>query len=119
MAAESQPAGAAVQIVDRRVVARGVVALELAAPDGGRLPDWTPGAHVDLVLPDGTTRQYSLCGDRWDAHRFRIAVLRDPEGRGGSDYVHRVLAVGDRLSVGTPRNNFPLAPARRPHQAPV
>lgn len=64
-------------------VAEGVVSLTLTHPDGGRLPDWTPGSHIDLVLPEGTTRQYSLCGDRWDAYTYRVAVLREPDGRGG------------------------------------
>lgn len=59
---------ASVVVVSRSAAADGVVTLELAAPDGRRLPDWAPGAHVDLVLPNGVTRQYSLCGDRWDAH---------------------------------------------------
>ncbi|WP_223839112.1 ferredoxin reductase domain-containing protein [Nocardiopsis deserti] len=52
------------RVADRAEVADGVVALTLTRPDRGRLPDWTPGAHVDLVLPGGLTRQYSLCGDR-------------------------------------------------------
>jgi ferredoxin-NADP reductase len=95
------------------VVADGVVALTLARPDGDRLPDWTPGSHVDLILPDGTTRQYSLCGDRWDPYAYRIAVLREAAGRGGSAYVHDRLAAGDRVGVGGPRNHFPLVPADR------
>ncbi|WP_198653571.1 PDR/VanB family oxidoreductase [Actinocorallia populi] len=94
-------------------VAEGVVALTLARPDGGRLPDWTPGAHVDLVLPGGLTRQYSLCGDRWDASTYRIGVLREPGGRGGSAFVHDELAVGDLVGIGGPRNNFRLVPAER------
>ncbi|MFI6509466.1 PDR/VanB family oxidoreductase [Streptosporangium sp. NPDC050855] len=94
-------------------VADGVVALTLERPDGGRLPDWTPGAHIDLVLPDGTTRQYSLCGDRWDPRTYRIGVLREPDGRGGSAYVHDVLAEGDTVSIGGPRNAFPLVPSER------
>jgi ferredoxin-NADP reductase len=107
------PAAATVLVAAKRVEAAGVVSLELVAPDGARLPDWTPGAHVDLVLPDGTTRQYSLCGDRWDAHRYRIGVLREPAGRGGSAYVHDHLAVGDAVGLGGPRNNFALVPADR------
>ncbi|WIX82221.1 PDR/VanB family oxidoreductase [Amycolatopsis carbonis] len=91
--------------------AEGVRELTLARPDGGRLPDWTPGSHIDLVLPNGLTRQYSLCGDRWDSRTYRVAVLREPDGRGGSAYVHDVVGVGDRLGVGWPRNNFPLVPA--------
>ncbi|MDQ0382099.1 ferredoxin-NADP reductase [Amycolatopsis thermophila] len=106
------------EVVPLRVTARepradGVLALTLARPDGGRLPDWTPGAHIDLVLPAGTTRQYSLCGDRWDAHTYRIGVLREPHGRGGSAYVHDHLRVGDHVGVGGPRNNFPLVPSPR------
>lgn len=94
-------------------IADGVVSLTLAHPDGGRLPDWTPGSHIDLVLPEGTTRQYSLCGDRWDPYTYRIAVLREPAGRGGSAYVHDRLAPGDLVGVGGPRNHFPLVPADR------
>ncbi|WP_306319828.1 MULTISPECIES: PDR/VanB family oxidoreductase [unclassified Streptomyces] len=100
-------------VTGKEEVAEGVVSLTLADPDGARLPDWTPGAHIDLVLPDGTVRQYSLCGDRWDAHTYRIAVLREPDGRGGSAYVHDRLRVGDRVGIGGPRNNFPLAPSNR------
>ncbi|WP_370589048.1 2Fe-2S iron-sulfur cluster-binding protein [Pseudonocardia sp. C8] len=106
-------AAATVVVGARRDESNGVVSLELVAADGRRLPDWAPGAHVDLVLPHGTVRQYSLCGDRWDAHRYRIAVLREPAGRGGSAYVHDRLGAGDTVGLGGPRNNFPLVPARR------
>ncbi len=101
------------EVTAREARAEGVVALTLSRPDGGRLPDWTPGAHIDLVLPNGLTRQYSLCGDRWDAHSYRIGVLREPAGRGGSAYVHDRLRPGDRVGVGGPRNNFPLVPSGR------
>ncbi|GHF67224.1 ferredoxin-NADP reductase [Amycolatopsis bartoniae] len=101
------------RVVDKSPVAEGVVTLTLAAPHGGRLPDWTPGAHVDLVLPNGFVRQYSLCGDRWDPHTYRIGVLREPDGRGGSAFVHDELSVGDSVGIGGPRNNFPLVPSRR------
>lgn len=94
-------------------VADGVVSLTLDHPDGLRLPDWTPGAHIDLVLPDGTARQYSLCGDRWDPYSYRVAVLREPAGRGGSAYVHDRLRPGDRVGVGGAHNHFPLVPADR------
>ncbi|GAA3019123.1 PDR/VanB family oxidoreductase [Streptosporangium longisporum] len=101
------------RVATKTRVADGVVALTLEHPDGGRLPDWTPGAHVDLVLPGGLTRQYSLCGDRWDPRTYRIGVLREPDGRGGSAYVHDVLAEGDTVAIGGPRNNFPLVPSER------
>lgn len=95
----------------RSEVADGVVTLTLTHPDGHRLPDWAPGAHIDVVLPNGLTRQYSLCGDRWDTSRYRIGVLREPEGRGGSAYIHQHLRAGDRVAIGGPRNNFRLVPS--------
>ena len=100
-------------VADKRVESDGVVSLVLTDRDGRRLPDWTPGAHVDLLLPNGTARQYSLCGDRWDAYRYRVAVLREPAGRGGSAYVHDRLRVGDQLGLAGPRNNFTVIPRRR------
>ena len=105
------PADAALRVVAKELVADGVVALTLRHPDGRRLPDWAPGAHIDLLLPNGLTRQYSLCGDRWDAYSYRVGVLREPAGRGGSAYVHDALAEGDLVGIGGPRNNFPLVPA--------
>jgi ferredoxin-NADP reductase len=90
-----------------------VVALTLAHPDGRRLPDWTPGSHVDVVLPSGVNRQYSLCGDRWDAQSYRIAVLHEAEGRGGSAYIHEELTEGTMLALGGPRNNFRLVPSEK------
>ncbi|MDT7618834.1 MAG: hypothetical protein QOF00_6281 [Pseudonocardiales bacterium] len=94
-------------------VADGVLVLALEHPERRRLPDWTPGSHIDVVLPDGSVRQYSLCGDRWDAHSYRVGVLREVDGRGGSAYVHDHLGVGDRVGVGGPRNHFPLVPSQR------
>ena len=102
-----------VQVTARSEIAAGVVSLTLARPGGGRLPDWTPGSHIDLVLPTGAVRQFSLCGDRWDPYAYRVAVLREPGGRGGSQYVHDELAVGDVVGFGGPRNNFPLVPSER------
>ena len=99
------------EVIAKAPEADGVVSVTLARPDRGRLPDWTPGAHIDVVLPAGMTRQYSLCGDRWDAHTYRVGVLRERDGRGGSAYVHDVLATGDVVGVGGPRNNFPLVPS--------
>ena len=100
-------------VVARESVADEVVALTLADPGGKRLPDWTPGAHIDLVLPEGGTRQYSLCGDRWNPYTYRVGVLRERDGRGGSDFVHRQLSEGTPIGVGGPRNNFRLVPAQR------
>ncbi|MEV5952488.1 PDR/VanB family oxidoreductase [Streptomyces sp. NPDC051987] len=94
-----------------------VVSLTLRRPDGGPLPAWTPGAHIDLFLHDGEggelVRQYSLCGHPAERDAWRIAVLREPDGRGGSAYVHDHLHEGTEVRVRGPRNNFPLRPAER------
>ncbi|SHN43269.1 PDR/VanB family oxidoreductase [Cryptosporangium aurantiacum] len=101
----------ALRVAAKTPLADGVCGLTLVAPDGGRLPDWTPGAHLDVLLPGDVTRQYSLCGDRWNPTSYRVAVLRELAGRGGSAYVHDTLSIGDLVGVGGPRNNFPLVPA--------
>ncbi|WP_336886035.1 PDR/VanB family oxidoreductase [Streptomyces mexicanus] len=106
-------AGLDLVLTAKEAVARDVVRLTLARPDGGALPAWQPGAHIDLVLPDGTTRQYSLCGDRQETDTYRVAVLREPAGRGGSAYVHDRLAPGDPVRVRGPRDNFVFAPSPR------
>src|SRR5689334_18282721 len=98
-------------VAAKEPVAEGVVALTLRAADGSVLPAWEPGAHIDLVLAPDLVRQYSLCGDPADRDSWRVAVLREAVGRGGSAHVHGKLAVGDRLTVHGPRNHFPLAPA--------
>jgi ferredoxin-NADP reductase len=93
--------------------ADGVVSLVLTDPDGKPLPDWSPGAHIDVALPSGVTRQYSLCGDPDDQNSYRLAVLREPNSRGGSGFVHDKLRVGHTITVRGPRNNFTFLPARR------
>ncbi|MET0189772.1 MAG: PDR/VanB family oxidoreductase [Pseudonocardia sediminis] len=98
-------------IEERRDAADGVVTLTLARPDGATLPAWDPGAHVDVVLDNGITRQYSLCSDPHDLRTWRLGVLREPGGRGGSEYVFDKLHGGDTVEVGEPRNHFALDPA--------
>ncbi|MFF5183522.1 PDR/VanB family oxidoreductase [Streptomyces sp. NPDC000345] len=101
-------------VVERREsAADGVLALTLRHPLGEPLPAWEPGAHVDLVLGPGLERQYSLCGDPADRTAWRVAVLREPDGRGGSAYVHQQLGRGDKVRVRGPRNHFALRPAAR------
>ena len=101
-------------VVDRRdSAADGVLALTLRHPLGEQLPQWEPGAHVDVVLGPGLERQYSLCGDPADRTAWRIAVLREPVGRGGSAHVHEQLGQGDKVRVRGPRNHFALRPAPR------
>jgi ferredoxin-NADP reductase len=95
----------------RRDESDGVISLALESDDGGELPPWEPGAHVDLILGNGLTRQYSLSSDPSDRTQWRIGVLREPASRGGSEYVFNELHTGDSVPVSMPRNNFPLAPS--------
>ena len=90
--------------------ADGVISLFLVS-GGEPLPSWAPGAHVDLIMGEGLERQYSLCGDPAEAGRWRLAVLRERESRGGSVHVHEQIHAGDRIQVRGPRNNFVLEPA--------
>lgn len=98
-------------VTARDQVAEDVVLISLARADGGRLPNWTPGAHIDLILPSGATRQYSLCGDRWGAHTYQIAVQKEDDSRGGSAEVHSTMHPGTTAQFGGPRNNFRMGPA--------
>ncbi|MFE1023988.1 PDR/VanB family oxidoreductase [Streptomyces sp. NPDC058818] len=99
-------------VVDHReTAADGVLLLALRHPLGEPLPVWEPGAHIDLVLAPDLERQYSLCGDPADRAVWRIAVLREAAGRGGSAHVHGELGVGDEVRVRGPRNHFRLEPA--------
>lgn len=100
-----------VRVAARRTVATDVVALDLAAVDGAPLPEWEPGAHIDVAVAPGTERQYSLVTTTPEGH-WRIAVLREPDGRGGSLAVHDTLAVGDEVEVAGPRNHFGFDPTR-------
>jgi ferredoxin-NADP reductase len=100
-------------VADRTDAADGVVALTLRSANGAVLPAWQPGAHVDLLLAGGVERQYSLCGDPSDTGSWRIAVLREPQSRGGSEFIHRRLTPGTEVEVRGPRNHFELHPAER------
>jgi ferredoxin-NADP reductase len=91
--------------------AQDVVSLTMVDPDGRPLPAWSPGAHLDVILPSGTVRQYSLCGDLSDCGSYTVAVLRDANSRGGSQEIHDTALVGQTLQVRGPRNHFELVPA--------
>jgi ferredoxin-NADP reductase len=90
-----------------------VLHLTLAHTRKPELPPWTPGAHVDLRLPSGSVRQYSLCGDPWDRAHYEIAIKREAAGRGASLWAHDNLVPGAIAHVSAPRNNFPLATGAR------
>jgi ferredoxin-NADP reductase len=101
------------RVAQMRYEADRVVSLELVDPAGQPLPEWSPGAHVDLVLPSGLVRQYSMCGDPDERCVYRVAVLHDMASRGGSREVHSTVRVGDVLEVRGPRNHFELVPSDR------
>lgn len=90
----------------REEIAEDVVRLELVRPDGGALPEWSPGTHVSLDLPNGLQRQYSLCGAPADTSRWTIAVQREKQTRGGSAWVCDHAKPGTELTITHVRNNF-------------
>jgi ferredoxin-NADP reductase len=103
--------GFEVVVRERLSPAAGVAELVLAAVDGGQLPGWAPGAHIDVQAGE-LVRQYSLTG-AVGAAEYRIAVLDEPAGRGGSAWLHTHAVPGARLTIGAPRNHFPLDPSPR------
>ncbi|PPE70783.1 oxidoreductase [Caldimonas thermodepolymerans] len=98
-----------VRVAARTVEAQDICSFELVAADGGTLPAFTAGAHVEVEIAPGLVRPYSLCNDPAERHRYLIAVRREPASRGGSQALHERVQVGDRLTVSAPRNRFPLA----------
>jgi len=116
--------GLTVRVASIAAAAEGVAAIELRAADGYVLAPFTAGAHIDIELPVRDTeghcmvRQYSLCNDPSEKDRYVVAVGRDPNSRGGSEWLHDGLAVGDTLRIGTPRNHFQLV-ENAPHSVLV
>ena len=98
-----------VRVASVTEVAQDVRAYELVSADGRPLPAWTPGSHVDVHSPCGLVRQYSLCNDPRFGDRYRIAVKKEAEGRGGSRSMHEDVATADLLAISPPRNYFPLS----------
>lgn len=90
----------------------GVLSLDFVDPEGRALPPFGPGAHIDLHLPDGQVRQYSLCGDPSDRMTYRVGVREVEDGR-VSRVIHHELRPGMLIAVGVPRNNFPLIASSR------
>jgi ferredoxin-NADP reductase len=88
-------------------LAQNIKAFELVSLDGEQLPPFTPGAHIEVVLPQGR-RHYSICSNPRDRFRYLIAVLRKEQGSGGSKFMHDQLGTGDRIQASLPRNNFEL-----------
>ncbi|WP_342706389.1 PDR/VanB family oxidoreductase [Burkholderia arboris] len=98
-----------VRVAAKQDEAADICSFELVHADGLPLPPFSAGSHIDVIVPGGPTRQYSLCNAPDETHRYRIAVLRDPKSRGGSAGMHDCVNAGDTLVISAPRNHFALA----------
>ncbi len=105
----------AVRVARKAVEAEGICSFELVSADGRPLPAFSAGSHVDVQVPGGPVRQYSLCNDPAEGHRYLIAVLKDPASRGGSAGLHERVKEGDTLSISAPKNHFALAHDAKRH----
>ena len=99
-----------VEITKAEVSAEGVAIYEFKPVEGGDLPAWHAGAHLDIVVAPEFLRQYSMSGDPSDRSKYQIAVLREDDGRGGSKLLHRIFSQGRKVFISRPINHFPLAP---------
>lgn len=97
-----------VRIARKDVEATDICSFELVDADGRALPAFSVGSHIDVHLGHGLVRQYSLCNDPGETHRYLLAVLKDPHSRGGSVAMH-ALEVGQTLAISDPKNHFALA----------
>jgi vanillate O-demethylase ferredoxin subunit len=104
-----------VRVARRNVEAEGIVSFEFASMDGRDLPAFQAGSHIDVHLPTGHVRQYSICSAPYERSRYRIAVLREERSRGGSAGMHEAVNEGDELRVSMPRNHFALASGPAKH----
>ena len=99
-----------VKVAAKRQEATEIASFELVARSGEQLPAFVAGAHIDVHVGDGLVRQYSLCNDPSENHRYLIAVLKEPLSRGGSKGMHEAVDVGHELTISEPKNHFQLAP---------
>ena len=96
-----------------RYEAQGIISVELRPYGDTVFAPFEAGSHIDLHLPNGLVRSYSLLNSPSDQGRYVVGILRDRSSRGGSQYVHEQLRVGMQLSISSPRNNFQLDPNAR------
>jgi ferredoxin-NADP reductase len=94
-----------------RYEAEDTITVDLRPVGGGEFPAFTPGSHIELHLPNGLERSYSLCNSADERHRYVVGVLKDRASRGGSRCVHEQLRIGTQIAISAPRNNFPLQEA--------
>lgn len=101
--------GLRVKVARKTKEALDICSFEFVEESGKELPGFSAGSHIDVEVAPGVTRQYSLCNDSSETHRYVIAVLREAAGRGGSAAMHDRVEVGDELTISAPKNHFPLA----------
>src|SRR5438552_11856365 len=104
-----------VTVAECRAEAADIKAVKLVAQNGASLPGAEAGAHIDLVLPNGLVRQYSLCNGPADTGFYLLAIKRDEPSRGGSQWIHGELAAGQTVEISVPRNHFPLRREAKKH----
>jgi vanillate O-demethylase ferredoxin subunit len=109
------PGNLKVKVAAKTAEATDICSFELVSADGTPLPAFSAGSHIDVSVADGLTRQYSLCNDPSESHRYLIAVLRDPGSRGGSVGMHDKVQVGDVITISAPKNHFQLAHDAKKH----
>ena len=97
-----------VRVTQIRYEANTIVSVELTPLNGATLPNYEAGAHIDMILKDDLRRSYSIYKPYTDGQSYSVAVHLDPESKGGSHHIHKVLRVGDKIKVSKPKNNFPL-----------
>ena len=102
------PADIPVEITRAEKIADGIHLFEMRRKDGSELPEFTPGSHINLRVPNGLVRKYSLCSDPADRSHYRIAIKREDNGRGGSVYLIDNTKVGDEWTISAPDNAFGL-----------
>jgi vanillate O-demethylase ferredoxin subunit len=102
----SEHALRSVVVAKKTIEAHNMASFELVPSDGGELAPFTAGSHIDVTLPGGLVRQYSLCNSASERHRYLIGVWQDANSRGGSVALHQAVNEGDTLQVGLPRNRF-------------
>ena len=98
-----------VRVAAKKSVATDITTFELVDIEGKALPPFSAGSHIDVHVADGLVRQYSLCNDPAEKHRYLIGVLRDVGSRGGSAGMHDRVQQGDVVRISAPKNHFPLA----------
>ncbi len=103
-----QPPMMPLRVTRNEPIADGINLIEFRDPADKPLPEFSAGAHITIRVPNGLLRKYSLCNDPAERDRYRVAVKREANGRGGSaELVDRVKA-GDELMVAPPVNDFGL-----------